>query len=68
MNLAADPVNPTAPHFVTHGFSTSDALYKGSGIWRPTTIIRRFQNFNHWIVADHTVGQSSDVEDAVGAK
>ena len=68
VNLVSDPVNPVAPQFVTHGFSTVDEMNKGAGIWRPTTIIRRLPNFTHLSVAGNTVGQSSDVEDAVGAK
>ena len=67
-NLAPDPVNSTAPHLVTHGFYTVDALNKGAGIWRPTTIIRRLPNVTHLIVTGHTVGQSAEVGDDVGAK
>ena len=41
MHLATDPINPVAPPFVTHGFSTIDALNKGDVIWSPDIVVRR---------------------------
>ena len=67
MHLATDPVNPTAPQFVTHGFSTVDVLNEGSGTRIHATRVRMLPDVNHWSVADHSVGQSASVGDDMDA-
>ena len=68
LRLETYTVNPVAPQFVYHGFSTVEVLNKGTGIWSPATRIRRLPDFTHWILADQAAGQSAAVGESVGAK
>ena len=68
MHLATDLVNPFAPQFVSHGFSTAVALNKGAGIWSPDTSIIRSPVYSHCRAAENSVGKSAAVGDAVGEK
>ena len=68
VHLTTDPVNPVAPQFINHDLSTSHTLNKGARIWCPATRIRRSPDVTHWSAADHDVGQSAAVGDAVGKK
>ena len=68
VNFATDTVNSMAPQFLNHWLFAVDALNKGAGVWIPATRIIGSPDINHWITADHAVGQISAVGDAVGKK
>ena len=53
---------------MTRGFSTIDTLNKGAGVWIPGTRVRSPPDYAHWNTADHYVGQSTNVRDAVSTK
>ena len=48
MYLTTDPENPVTPQSMDHWFSTvCNALNRGSGLWSPATIVRRYLDAIH---------------------
>ena len=68
MHLTTGPVNPVTSQFVTHGFSTANALNKGAEILIPDTRVRRSSYVTHWSASDNYVAQNAAVGDAVETK
>ena len=58
MNLTTDPVKTKTPQFVDFGLATINALYEGSGISTPTTIIRRPIYGDHWNTLNNIFGET----------
>ena len=53
MQLATDTISPVTPQLVDHGFSTVDALHKGTGLWSNANRIRRSTDVAYWSATDH---------------
>ena len=61
MSFAADPVQTKTSEFMDLGFSTINALYEGSGISTPTTIIQKPMDGAHWSRSNHVFGETKAV-------
>ena len=65
MNVTTESVQSMGPQFVSHELPTIDTLDENTGIWIPTTRIRRTPNITHGSASENYVGQVTAVGDEV---